>query len=74
MANWIEIHGFECLIACYAFSMVTSVIPPYGTPRFFSLWAYNIIALLGANAGNLVKHTPAGQRIENLVGENNNPK
>lgn len=66
--NWVESHGMECVIALFMFSMITSVMPPYGTPHFFRLWAYNVLSALGANAGNVVKHTPAGQKLESFVG------
>jgi hypothetical protein len=68
MMNWVESHGMECVTALFLFSLITSVMPAYGTPHFFRLWGYNVISTLGANAGNIVKHTPAGQKIESFVG------
>lgn len=68
MMNWVESHGMECVAALFLFSLITSVMPPYGTPHFFLLWGYNILSALGANAGNVVKHTPVGQKLESFVG------
>ncbi len=67
--HWAESHGFELLVAAFIFSMVTSVMPPLPAGQgFWSTWLYNIIQIFGANLGNLVKHTPAGTRLETLVG------
>lgn len=68
MMTWVETHGMECVVALFLFSLVTSVMPPYGTPYFFRLWGYNVLSALGANAGNVVKHTPVGQKLESFVG------
>lgn len=68
MMAWVETHGMECVVALFLFSMITSVMPPYGTKGFFSLWGYNVLAALGANAGNIVKHSPAGKNLESFVG------
>lgn len=70
MTNWVETHGMECVIALFLYSIVVSVMPAYGTPHFFRLWGYNIIAVTGASAGNVVKHTPVGQKLEKLVATN----
>lgn len=70
--NWIEHHGFECLIVCFFFALVTSVMPPLPVGKgFWITWGYKIIQLAGANAGNLVKHTPIGKQIEALVSDDN---
>jgi hypothetical protein len=65
---WVEHHGFECLLACFLFALITSVMPPLPIGKgWWVTWIYNIVQLAGANAGNLVKHVPAGQRLEALV-------
>lgn len=68
--HWIEAHGFECLVAAFLFSGATSVMPPLPMGQgWWATWFYNILQLFGANLGNLVKHVPAGQQLETLVGK-----
>ncbi len=68
--HWAESHGFELLVAAFIFSMVTSVMPPLPAGQgFWSTWLYNVVQVFGANLNNLVKHTPAGAKLETLVGK-----
>jgi len=70
MLSYIETHGVEALVICYVFSLLMSTIPPLPTNKgFFIVWAYNFAQILGANASNLVKHSPVGKKIENLVSD-----
>lgn len=74
--KWIEVHGIECLIIAYIFSLCASVMPPMppSSDRQFSwrywwaTWLYNVVQVFGANLGNLVKHSPIGQTLETTVG------
>lgn len=70
MLNYIETHGVEALIICYVFSLLMSTVPklPEHT-NFFLTWLYNFAQILGANASNLVKNSPTGQKIEKFVSE-----
>lgn len=66
--HWIEAHGFECLVAAFIFSGATSVMPPLPMGKgWWTTWFYNIAQLAGANLGNLVKHVPAGMKLEALT-------
>ena len=67
--SWVETHGLECLVIAYIFSSCTSVMPPMPVNlNWWATWLYNITQLLGANAGNLVKASPAGQQLETKLG------
>ena len=67
--TWINSHGVECIIIAYVFSMITSVMPPMPMYlNWWGTWLYNIAQLLGANAGNLVSHSPIGQSLETKLG------
>ena len=69
--HWAETHGLELLVVAWVTSMATSVMPPLPVTQkgWWATWFYNIVQVLGANLGNLVKHTPAGAELETLVGK-----
>lgn len=69
MLSWVETHGFECLLVCFAWALITSVMPAMTCPRFWVTWLYNIVKVSGANADAFVRHSPAGQNLERLVSD-----
>jgi hypothetical protein len=70
MTAWINTHGLILLIVMYGFSLATSVMPQIPTGKgFWTTWSWNVLQVFGANAGNLVKHSPMGSKFESLVSD-----
>lgn len=61
MHNWIETHGFECLLVAGLFSLIMSAAPlPPSTWGFWRMWAFNAAKAAGANASHFLnKNDPA---------------
>ena len=64
MHNWIETHGFECLLIAGLFSLVMSSAPPPPSQwGFWKLWAFNAAKSLGANASHLIQRNTEFQTL-----------
>lgn len=65
MHNWIETHGFECLLIAGLFSLVMSAAPiPPSAWGFWRMWAFNAAKAAGANASHFLnKKDPAFEQL-----------